>query len=99
MEKSLIYLMLKKEIVHYKRMIALFSEMKEFGAKFIAFPIIFCIITFLHYCFASMHFLFEATMYVFQKTKFKQNMELMHKKTDKILNEMKSVTQLNLITS
>lgn len=67
--------MLKKEKNHYKRMIKLFKEVKQIGGKLIAFPIIFILITFFHYCFAFMHAMFETFLFFFNKEQFNINMK------------------------
>ena len=87
MEKynSLIDLMLKKELIHYKRMKELFYELDTVGGKLISFPIITFLVTISHYCFASMHFLFETYCYLFDKNQFEKNMLSSHKKINKII--------------
>lgn len=72
---SLIKILLKKEKIHYNRMIKLFGEVENIGGKLIAFPIIFVLITFFHYCFAFMHTMFETFMYIFNRERFNINVK------------------------
>lgn len=76
-----IKIMLKKEVVHYKRMYQLFKMVEGFGGKCIAFPLMFILITFFHYCFAFMHFSFETFMYLCNRNQFEQNIEKLTLKT------------------
>lgn len=78
---NLIKIMLKKETIHYKRMCQLFKMVEGFGGKCIAFPLMFIIITFFHYCFALMHFLFETFMYLCNRNQFERNVEKLILKT------------------
>jgi len=94
--KTLMKLMYKKENVHYKRMIDLFHEMNDFGEKFISYPIIVILVSFFHYCFAIMHFLFELYLSIFNKIQFKQNMEVSHKKVEATLQKMKTKILCNV---
>lgn len=70
---KLLQIMLKKEKIHYKRMYQLFNAVEGFGGKCIAFPIIFFIITFFHYCFAFMHFGFETFLYICNRQQYNYN--------------------------
>lgn len=70
----LIRLMINKEKTHYLRLFSLFSQCDGFVGKLIAYPIIFMLITFFHYCFAAMHFMFETYMFFFNKEQFILNM-------------------------
>lgn len=49
---------------------SLFLELENIGGKLIAYPIIFCLITFFHYCFAFMHTSFETFMFFYNKDRF-----------------------------
>ena len=82
---TLAQLLLKKEIVHWFRMRALFNEMDSIGAKLVTYPIIVAIITVFHYCFAGMHSLFEITMYFINREQFRLNMRNLYAKSDKVL--------------
>jgi hypothetical protein len=88
----------KKEKVHYTRMYDLFEEMDDIGSKFISYPILVILVSFFHYCFASMHFLFEVYMFIFNNSRFSQNMKISHKKVDKTLSEFKKEKDLVAIS-
>lgn len=70
---ALLKLMISKEKIHYFRLFALFPQCDGFVGKIIAYPIIFLLITFFHYCFAAMHFMFETYMYLFNREQFELN--------------------------
>lgn len=71
-----------KERVHWKRMLKLWTEVgTDIGARFLAFPIIVCLVSIAHYCFALMHFGFEFVLMLFMKQQFKANLTVLHKKT------------------
>jgi len=74
MKTSLLKIVLKKEKIHWTRMIPLFKEMEGIGGKIIAYPILVFIISVCHYAFALMHTLFESFLFVFNKKQFKENM-------------------------
>ena len=77
--------MLKKEKVHYLQMKMLFGEMTDYGSKFVSYPIMVIIISFFHYCFALMHFLFESFLFITNKNQFKLNLININTSTDKQL--------------
>lgn len=58
----------------------LFFEVENIGGKLIAYPIIFSLITFFHYCFAFMHTSFETFMYFYDKNRFILNVKVMENK-------------------
>lgn len=76
---QLLKIMLKKEKVHYKRMIELFKEIDGIGGKCIAFPLMLTLITFFHYCFAFMHCGFETFLYICNRNQFDCNIKVMTK--------------------
>lgn len=65
------------------RMGSLFLELENIGGKLIAYPIIFCLITFFHYCFAFMHTSFETFMFFYNKDRFALNVANMEKRLNK----------------
>lgn len=71
--------MLIKEGIHYSRLFKLYNRIKGWAGKLISYPIIFLTITFFHYCFASMHFLFETFLYIFKGKQFDENMKNLYK--------------------
>ena len=73
MKTTLIEIVLKKEVVHWKRMWQMFSIMEGVAGKLISYPIIVGLITVFHFAFAGMHLLFEIFMYIFFNEQFKQN--------------------------
>ena len=79
--------MIKKEKVHWKRTFGVYKEMDDIGGKMISFPIIIVLISLFHYCFAGMHLLFECTLFFTNKTRFRHNMAISHKKADKMIKE------------
>lgn len=58
-------------------------ELENIGGKLIAYPIIFCLITFFHYCFAFMHTSFETFMFFYNKDRFALNVANMEKRLNK----------------
>lgn len=58
-------------------------ELENIGGKLIAYPIIFCLITFFHYCFALMHTSFETFMFFYNKDRFVLNVANMEKRLNK----------------
>lgn len=76
----LIKILLVKEKVHYKRMGKLFMELEDIGGKLIAYPIIFTLVTFFHYCFAFMHASFETFLYFYDKERFVVNVSNMERR-------------------
>lgn len=58
----------------------LFFEVENIGGKLIAYPIIFSLITFFHYCFAFMHTSFETFIYFYDKNRFILNVTNMENK-------------------
>ena len=70
---TLLEIVLKKEVVHWKRMWQMFSIMEGLAGKLISYPIIVALITVFHFAFAGMHLLFEIFMFFFFRDQFKQN--------------------------
>ena len=70
---QLLKIMLKKEKIHYKRLFGMFEHCKGFGGKAIIFPLVFIMVTIAHYCFASMHFIFETFLYFKNREQFNLN--------------------------
>jgi len=87
--KSLLTLMFKKEKLYFKKLRLLFREMDDFGSKYISYPIIVILVTFFHYCFATMHFLFELYLSFSNRTQFEQNMKMSHVRVDKKMSNLK----------
>lgn len=76
---KLIRIMLIKEGVHYNRLFKVFKRIKGWAGKLISWPILFLTITFFHYCFASMHFLFETFLFLFKRGQYEENMKNLYK--------------------
>jgi hypothetical protein len=72
--------MLAKEKIHWSRMIKLFKSMDTIGAKFISFPIIAILVSIGHYCFMSMHTMFELYLFFSHKKEFNQNLKTINAK-------------------
>lgn len=72
---ELFKVMLNKEKKYYLRMFSLFNKVEGIGGKLIAYPICFILITFFHYCFALMHFLFESYLFLFNNKQFAVNVK------------------------
>lgn len=81
---TLLWLMWKKDLIHWKRMRELYKEMDDLGSRFISYPIIFLIISVFHYMFAGMHFMFETYTWITNKTQFRKNMKNL---TEKLVKE------------
>lgn len=84
---TLLKIMFAKEKIHWARMCFLFDEMEGIGGKLITYPIIVIIISFFHYCFATMHFLFECVMFLFNHNQFKLNIVSLQKSVEKTNKE------------
>ena len=70
----LLLILWRKEINHWKRMKNMFFAVKSIPGKLVSFPVCCLIITFFHYCFAGMHFLFETFLWIFKREQFNENM-------------------------
>lgn len=71
---KLLEILWNKEKIHYKRLKKCFNNMNNWSGKLIAWPLVCIIVTFFHYCFALMHFLFESFMFFYNKKQFEENM-------------------------
>lgn len=65
---------MKKESNHYKRLYKCLKDIHTVAGKVVSWPIICVTITFFHYCFAVMHFMFETFLFVFKRKQFEANM-------------------------
>ena len=73
---TLIRILWKKEKVHWSRLGGMWKNTSSFLDKVLIYPLVCIGITFFHYCFATMHFLFETFMYFFNRKRFERNMKL-----------------------
>lgn len=72
--KKLASVMIRKELLHYKRLIRCFHNIDSWSGKLITWPLICITVTVAHYCFAIMHFSFETFLYLFNRDQFNKNM-------------------------
>ncbi len=75
----LIKILWKKEGRHYSRLWKLNKRIHNIIGKAVAWPMICISVTFFHYCFAIMHFLFETFLYIFKRGQFRVNMTNLEK--------------------
>ena len=63
-----------KEGVHWKRMGQLFKLVEGLLGTVLIYPFFVSLLSLFHYAFAGMHAMFEITMWMFNRNKFKRNM-------------------------
>lgn len=73
--RTLLEVMVNKEILHYKRMKEMYHSSSNVLWKLIMFPILFVLVTFFHYLFELVHFLFETFQYIFDRKQFVINIK------------------------
>jgi len=75
MKTTLLEILWKKELIHWRRVKDMFKKFKGWLSKCTVGLIIAFLITLFHYIFAVMHTLYELTLYVFARKTFKNNLE------------------------
>jgi len=76
----LLRILLIKESIHYKRLYKCLGDIHTVAGKIVSWPIICLVITFFHYCFATMHLLFETFLFLFKREQFNVNVVNLEKK-------------------
>ncbi len=76
---KLLKILWSKEKIHYKRLIKCLHNIDNWPGKIIAWPLICITVTFFHYCFAIMHFLFETFMFIVNRKQFEKNIKKLEK--------------------
>jgi len=74
MKTTLLEILWKKELIHWRRMKQVFGKFNWFGKLIIA-PLVVILVTLTHYAFALMHTMFELCLYAFARQAFKYNLQ------------------------
>jgi len=77
MKTTLLEVLWKKEIIHWKRIKLMFKKFKSWPNKLTFGFIVAALITLAHYCFALMHTLYELLLFFFANDMFKANLQKM----------------------
>jgi hypothetical protein len=75
MKITLVNILWKKELVHWKRLKQMFTRFNSFMSKITFGFIVAILITIAHYCFAIMHTLYEIFLWIFVRDIFKENLQ------------------------
>jgi hypothetical protein len=75
MKTTLINILYKKEIIHWKRVKEMFSKFPNWASKLTFGTIVVILVTIFHYLFAIMHTLFEIFLFIFIRDAFKANLQ------------------------
>lgn len=70
----------QKEKIYWKRIKNMFKSISSWPGKIISGPILLITITFFHYCFFLMHFMFEGFLYITNRKQYRKNMENLEKR-------------------
>ena len=77
MKTTLIKILYKKELIHWKRVKMIFHKFNGWFGRLTWGVLIAFFITLFHYMFMFMHTLWELTLFVFNRNKFKANIQKM----------------------
>ncbi len=79
MKTTLIAILWKKEIIHWKRVKEMFGKFPNWVSKLTFGIIVIALVTIGHYLFALMHTVYEIFLFIFARQLFKANMQKMLK--------------------
>jgi hypothetical protein len=77
MKTNLFKILWMKEMLHWKRIEAMFKKFKGWPNKLTFGFIVATLVTLCHWCFALMHTLYELLLFVFARDMFKANLQKM----------------------
>ena len=75
MKTTLINILYRKEIIHWKRVKEMFGKFPNWTSKLTFGIIVIVLVTISHYLFAIMHTLFELFLFIFVRDAFKANLQ------------------------
>jgi hypothetical protein len=75
MKTTLLSILWKKEKIHWKRIVQIFSKINGWIFKLTFGVIVAILVTLFHYAFALMHTLYEMFLFVFARQAFKANLQ------------------------
>jgi hypothetical protein len=81
MKTTLVNILLRKEIIHWKRMKEMFGKFPNWASKLTFGIIVIILVTIGHYLFAIMHTAYEIFLFIFARQLFKANMQKMYYST------------------
>jgi len=77
MKTTLITILWKKEMIHWKRIKAMFKRFGGWASKLTFGLIVAIFITLFHYAFALMHALYELILFIFFRQQIRANLQKM----------------------
>lgn len=75
MKTTLLSILWKKEIIHWKRIGQLLKKFNGLAYKLTFGLIVALLVSIFHYCFAFMHTLYELFLFIFARQAFKANLQ------------------------
>lgn len=81
MKTTLINILYRKEIIHWKRVKEMFGKFPNWASKLTFGIIVTIFICIFHYLFAIMHTAYEIFLFIFARQLFKANMQKMYYST------------------